>query len=521
MNARTRSRSSITRGLSSKSMVRSVRRRVRRCGLAPGLAVVGDDLSREQRAHHQRRDPDRGDDDAGVALLDDERGTGAIRTTPSAIRRKLCGAFTERLAPTITPGIEPMRMFPASAKSMLPPTQWAMPPPRAGRRRGTRRCPPLAGGELEERDQCDRDQRAAARGGEADHEPGGHAGDDRGDDVAAVEVKRRALGDHVAEEQGAQEGRDADDEQRAAQHPEHELVKVLAVALLEQLDHPDAGDRRGHRADRHPERDSAVHRLQPQMLEAADGLRDRRVEDVGPDRRHGADPEDEDQERVIRERRPCRSCRPAGRCRSRRRRLRDRTWSWGETSGVSAFVDRDTQERARNASERYAGRVIAFGGRRIRAAKSRTTAAAGLLLCVVSLYAAAHASGAAKLVEDINPTADRAQAGWRTSVDPGVAPTTATACTGKVWRSNGKPAGTRLLKDVPRLLQRLGPFAVHQGRPPLLLLRLCRGYPVRALQVERDGCRDEARRGDQRRRVHGFVARGPHERRQQAHVHRR
>ena len=50
-----------------------------------------------------------------------------IRTTPSAVRMKPCGALSESAEPTITPGIEPTRMLPARPKSTLPPTMWAMP----------------------------------------------------------------------------------------------------------------------------------------------------------------------------------------------------------------------------------------------------------------------------------------------------------------------------------------------------------------------------------------------------------
>jgi len=51
----------------------------------------------------------------------------AIRTIPSAIRRKAWGALTERLVPMMTPGTDPIRMLPASPKSMFPPTQCAAP----------------------------------------------------------------------------------------------------------------------------------------------------------------------------------------------------------------------------------------------------------------------------------------------------------------------------------------------------------------------------------------------------------
>ena len=49
------------------------------------------------------------------------------RTMPSAVRMMPCGALSESAAPITTPGMEPSRMLPASVKSMLPLTQWAMP----------------------------------------------------------------------------------------------------------------------------------------------------------------------------------------------------------------------------------------------------------------------------------------------------------------------------------------------------------------------------------------------------------
>ena len=51
----------------------------------------------------------------------------AQSTTASARRRNACGARTESMPPSSTPGTEPRRMFPASTKSTLPPTQWAIP----------------------------------------------------------------------------------------------------------------------------------------------------------------------------------------------------------------------------------------------------------------------------------------------------------------------------------------------------------------------------------------------------------
>jgi hypothetical protein len=115
--------------------------------------------------------------------------------------------------------------------------------------------------------------------------------------VAAVEVHRRALLDHAREKERAQQGGHADHDQGAAEHPEDERVQVVAVVALEQFDDPDAGDRRGDAAHREPERQPLVDRAELQVLVAAERLRHGGVEDVGPDRGHRLDPEDQDQQR--------------------------------------------------------------------------------------------------------------------------------------------------------------------------------------------------------------------------------
>src|SRR5829696_2290026 len=51
----------------------------------------------------------------------------ATITTPRALRRKPVGTLTASWLPIRTPGIEPRRMFAASARSTLPPTQCATP----------------------------------------------------------------------------------------------------------------------------------------------------------------------------------------------------------------------------------------------------------------------------------------------------------------------------------------------------------------------------------------------------------
>ena len=190
-------------------------------------------------------------------------------------------------------------MLAASPKSTLPPTQWAMPgrPQQDGGVEDVGADDALRR-QAEDRDQDDRDQGAAARRGEADHEAGGRAGDHGGDDVPAVEVHRVALRDHVAKEQRPDQRRDPDHEQGRSHHPQHHLVDlVLAVVVLQDLDQPDARDRHRHAADREPEGDPAVDGLVLQMAPAAGRLGDGAVEDVGADRGHRLDAEDEDQER--------------------------------------------------------------------------------------------------------------------------------------------------------------------------------------------------------------------------------
>jgi hypothetical protein len=116
--------------------------------------------------------------------------------------------------------------------------------------------------------------------------------------VAAVQVHRGALRDRVAKQGAANQRRDAHDHQGRAQHAEHEAVHlVLAVRVLEHLDHPHPGQRRGNASHRKPERDPAVNGLVLQVPPAARGLGDGAVEDVGADSGDRLDAEDQDQER--------------------------------------------------------------------------------------------------------------------------------------------------------------------------------------------------------------------------------
>jgi hypothetical protein len=150
----------------------------------------------------------------------------------------------------------------------------------------------------EDGDQDDRDQRPRPGRGHADHEPGRDPGCDRGNDVAPVEMEREALLDHVGDEDRPQGRRDADDQQGRTEDPEDDAVElVLADAVLEVFDDGDAADRSRDAAGGHPERQALVHGAGPEMLDAAHRLRHRRVEDVGADRRHRLDPEDQDQKR--------------------------------------------------------------------------------------------------------------------------------------------------------------------------------------------------------------------------------
>ena len=222
----------------------------------------------------------------------------AIRTTPRAPRRNACGALTDSLVPMITPGNGPEQDVACEAEVDVAadPVRRARGPKEDGSVENVRSDHPLRG-EPEDRDQRDRDQRAAAGRSQADYEAGDDSRDDRRDDVAAVEVHRASLLDHILEEERPQERREADDKERTAEHAQHEFLEpLLAVLALEDLDHPDSQDRRRHGPHRHPERDAHMDRLQLEVLVAADGLGDRRIEDVGPDRGDGRDVEDQDEE---------------------------------------------------------------------------------------------------------------------------------------------------------------------------------------------------------------------------------
>ena len=183
----------------------------------------------------------------------------AIKTTPSAPRRKACGALTESLVPMITPGTDPSEDVAGEAEVDVAadPVSRARGPKEDGGVEDVRADDALRR-EAEDRDQGDRDQGAAAGRGQADHEAGDDSRDDRRDDVAAVEVHRASLLDHVLEEERPQERREADDKERPAEHAQHEFLEpLLAVLALEDLDDPDSQDRRWDGPHGHPERDAA------------------------------------------------------------------------------------------------------------------------------------------------------------------------------------------------------------------------------------------------------------------------
>ena len=100
-------------------------------------------------------------------------------------------------------------------------------------------------------DQQDRDHRAGAGRGDPDHEAGGGADHDRGDLVAPLDLEAVALVDQVAEDQRPGQGDDADHQQGAAEDGVDEFVEpVFADLGLQPGDEGDAGDRRGHAAER-------------------------------------------------------------------------------------------------------------------------------------------------------------------------------------------------------------------------------------------------------------------------------
>jgi len=112
-----------------------------------------------------------------------------------------------------------------------------------------------------------------------------------------VDLEVRPLGDLAGEEEAAQQRDRADHQQAGGEDREHSLVEVVAEPSLQQVEGPDPSDRGGNAAGGHPPGERQVHRLQLQMAPAAGGLGDRGVEDVGADRGHRLDPEQQDQQR--------------------------------------------------------------------------------------------------------------------------------------------------------------------------------------------------------------------------------
>ena len=135
------------------------------------------------------------------------------------------------LPPTRTPGIEPIRMLPARPKSTLPPIQWAMPAAQS-RTAAWKMSVPTT--------RCGVSRKTAIRmiaisvpepaERQADHESGRDAGGDRGDDVAAVEVERVALLDHVGDEDRPQRRRDR---RRAGVAPRMPKTMLVELVLAE------------------------------------------------------------------------------------------------------------------------------------------------------------------------------------------------------------------------------------------------------------------------------------------------
>ncbi|HKH41617.1 MAG TPA: hypothetical protein VKA41_07145 [Solirubrobacterales bacterium] len=106
-----------------------------------------------------------------------------------------------------------------------------------------------------------------------------------------------ALLELVRQEEAAEQGDRADDQQAAGEDREDGAVEVVTEPAFEVVEEPDARDRRGDAPGGHPPGERHVHGLQLQVAPAPGGLGDRRVEDVGADRGGGLDPEDQDQER--------------------------------------------------------------------------------------------------------------------------------------------------------------------------------------------------------------------------------
>src|SRR5215211_1686390 len=307
MNSRIRSRSSATRGVSSKSTWGAYP-----AGRAAGLWLAGGrcslpcsvsdalsvepDLEREEAHDHERGDAERRDEHGWRhVLLDDEGDRGGDHHHPQGIAQEPGRHLDRELAADQYAGDRADEDIGGEPEVDVAadPVGSAGGPEQDGRVDYVGPDDALRG-ESEYGDQDDRDQRAAPGGGQADHEAGRRARDDRRDDMPAVQMQGVALGDHGAQEKGPDDGGDADNEKGRPHCTQHHLVdRVLAVLPLKELDQEHARDRHRDAPYRQPEHDRPMNGPVLQVPPCARGLGDGAVEDVRPHGRHRLDPDQE------------------------------------------------------------------------------------------------------------------------------------------------------------------------------------------------------------------------------------
>ena len=192
-----------------------------------------------------------------------------IRTTASVVRSTAGSTRTDQWLPSHTPGTDPIRMFAARPKSTLPATMcarpaaqsriaaWKMsvPTTRLGVSRNNRMSPTAISAPL---------PAEVIPSTKPTHRPSTTAATLWRVSSSIVSRSRSCIDLRKATYQG----RRSREEQGAGEDREQQVVEVAPGGVLDQAQHIDAADGRGHRAERHPAREPEVDRLLRPVLVA-------------------------------------------------------------------------------------------------------------------------------------------------------------------------------------------------------------------------------------------------------------
>ena len=158
------------------------------------------------------------------------------------------------------------------------------------------RADDLRGGQREDEQHHEPEERAAADRREPDDEAAAHAERERDLLVAATEHERQvAL--HAARDEGLDRESDTAGDQRHAEDDRGRVLEAVAVPARKPGREGNPEKRERRRAGEHPESQPRMNRPELPVAHGAEGLEDRSVDDVGADRDGRLEAEEEDEHR--------------------------------------------------------------------------------------------------------------------------------------------------------------------------------------------------------------------------------